>query len=216
MNPAPMNPAPMNPAPMNPAPMNPAPMNPAPMNPAPMNPAPMNPATTMENTRRKVSRRLLPPLFVMFVPSFLGLGGSLIGLHGIAGLEGWQWMFLVEGAPTVVLALAVPWLRAAGCAVPAGMSDRGGDRRGPLRLALVLTVVGLLISGFGNLGGFLGRYLMGVAESATGSDATGLYAIAAIVAAGVCTATTLRWAGAPTTPSREERTTDDTHRALRR
>ncbi|GAA2327408.1 hypothetical protein GCM10010376_54200 [Streptomyces violaceusniger] len=41
-------------------------------------------------------------------------------------------------------------------------------------------------------------------------------AIVGIVAAGVCTATTLRWAGAPTTPSREERTTDDTHRAIRR
>ncbi|MBP8532087.1 MFS transporter [Streptomyces sp. MK37H] len=443
----------------------------------------MNPATTMENTRRKVSRRLLPPLFVMFVLSFLDrtnvalvkshladdagidatafglgagvffigyallgvpsnlvlhrfgarrwlaalmfvwgllscamalvsnptgfyvlrfllgaaeagffpgvilyitywfpaadrgkatgmfqaavavasiignpLGGSLIGLHGIAGLEGWQWMFLLEGAPTVVLALAVPWLltdrpeqarwlsaeekdllarrieadrpgedakpprRARetlrdsrvlrlmfvyfaiqigvygvtfwlpalvgridglgdvgigfvsalpwvcallGVLVLPWMSDRSGDRRGPLRLALVLTVVGLLggvllppvpaiaalcvaafgflgaqpvfwtvpptilsgahmagtialISGFGNLGGFLGPYLMGVAESATGSGATGLYAIAAIVAAGVCAATTLRWVGAPTTPSREERTTDDTHRALRR
>lgn len=292
------------------------------------------------------------------VASIIGnpLGGSLIGLHGIAGLEGWQWMFLLEGAPTVVLALAVPWLltdrpeparwltaeekdllarrieadrpgesvrpprRARetlrdgrvlrlmfvyfaiqigvygvtfwlpalvgridglgdvgigfvsalpwvcallGVLILPWMSDRSGDRRGPLRLALVLTVVGLLggvllppvpaiaalcvaafgflgaqpvfwtvpptilsgvhmagtialISGFGNLGGFLGPYLMGVAESATGSGATGLYAIAAIVAAGVCMATTLRWVGAPTTPSREERTTDDTHRALRR
>ncbi|OPF80264.1 hypothetical protein VT50_0214090 [Streptomyces antioxidans] len=75
-----------------------------------------------------------------------------------------------------------------------------------------------LISGFGNLGGFLGPYLLGVAEPGTGSGATGLYAIAAILAAGVGEATTLRWVGTPITPSDpiEERTTDDTHRALRR
>ena len=271
------------------------------------------------------------------VSSIIGnpLGGYLLGLHGLAGLAGWKWMFILEGAPTALFALAVPWLltdrpdqarwltpaerrllaehRAAdqpadaarpprgvreivgdsrvlrlmfvyfsiqigvygvtfwlpslvarvgglsdlavgfvsalpwvfallGVLVLPYLSDRSGNRRGPLRLALVLTVAGLLggvilppvpavgalcvaafgflgaqpvfwtvpptilsgvqaagtialISGFGNLGGFLGPYLMGMAESATGSGASGLYAIAVIVLAGAVVVTSLRWAG---------------------
>lgn len=271
------------------------------------------------------------------VSSIIGnpLGGYLLGLHGLAGLAGWKWMFLLEGAPTALFALAVPWLltdrpeqarwltpderrllaeRLAadrpdsaarpprgvreivgdsrvlrlmfvyfsiqigvygvtfwlpslvarigglsdltvgfvsalpwvaallGVLVLPYLSDRTGNRRGPLRLALVLTVAGLLggvilppvpavgalcvaafgflgaqpvfwtvpptilsgvqaagtialISGFGNLGGFLGPYLMGMAESATGSGASGLYAIAVIVLAGAVVVTSLRWAG---------------------
>jgi MFS family permease len=35
------------------------------------------------------------------------LGGALMGLDGVAGLYGWQWMFLVEGLPTVLLAFVV-------------------------------------------------------------------------------------------------------------
>lgn len=86
-----------------------------------------------------------------------------------------------------------------------------------------------LISGFGNLGGFLGPYLMGVIETATGSGASGLYAVALIVAAGAVIVTTCRWVGLkPPKTSKdsknsqgsqeeppEERETDDAHRALR-
>ena len=36
-----------------------------------------------------------------------GLAGLLLGLNGKFGLAGWQWMFLVEGVPAVVLAFAV-------------------------------------------------------------------------------------------------------------
>ena len=48
----------------------------------------------------------------MAVASLIGnpVGGYLIGLHGLGGLDGWQWMFLLEGLPTVLLAMAIPWL----------------------------------------------------------------------------------------------------------
>ncbi|MFD3475094.1 MFS transporter [Streptomyces sp. NPDC058695] len=290
------------------------------------------------------------------ISSIIGnpLGGYLIGLHGLAGLDGWKWMFLLEGAPTVLLAIAVPWLltdrpeqaswltseekvlltdriaadrpdpsmrsprraRAIisdsrvlrlmfvyfaiqisvygvtfwlpalvgridglgdvgigfvsalpwvfallGVVILPWYSDRTGDRRGPLRLALVLTVAGLLggvllppvpavaalcvaafgflgaqpvfwtvpptilagiqiagtiplISGFGNLGGFVGPYVMGAVESGTGSGAGGLYVIAAIAAAGAVVATGFHWVG-QTTRTPAERNGNDAHRALR-
>src|SRR4051794_7857008 len=33
------------------------------------------------------------------------LSGALLSLHGVGGLDGWQWLFLVEGLPAVVLGL---------------------------------------------------------------------------------------------------------------
>src|SRR6202000_1705815 len=33
------------------------------------------------------------------------LGAALLGLNGVAGIAGWQWIFLVEGVPAVLLAL---------------------------------------------------------------------------------------------------------------
>lgn len=38
------------------------------------------------------------------------LSGSLLLLDGIGGLKGWQWLFLVEGIPAVLLGLSVPFL----------------------------------------------------------------------------------------------------------
>lgn len=35
------------------------------------------------------------------------LGGLLLQMHGFLGLTGWQWMFLLEGAPAVLLAFVV-------------------------------------------------------------------------------------------------------------
>ena len=35
------------------------------------------------------------------------LGGALLQLDGLGGLHGWQWMFLIEGLPTVILAFFV-------------------------------------------------------------------------------------------------------------
>jgi len=39
------------------------------------------------------------------------VGGALLGLRGAAGLGGWQWLFLIEGLPAVVLGvIALYWL----------------------------------------------------------------------------------------------------------
>ena len=35
------------------------------------------------------------------------LSGALLGLHGFYGLKGWQWLFLIEGLPAVILGLVV-------------------------------------------------------------------------------------------------------------
>jgi ACS family tartrate transporter-like MFS transporter len=47
------------------------------------------------------------------------LSGSLLGLHGRAGLAGWQWVFLLEGVPSIVL----------GAAALAYLTDRPADAR---------------------------------------------------------------------------------------
>ena len=38
------------------------------------------------------------------------LSSWLLGLDGLGGLRGWQWLFLLEGLPTVALGLAMLWL----------------------------------------------------------------------------------------------------------
>jgi len=38
------------------------------------------------------------------------VGGLLLGLDGMGGLHGWQWMFILEGAPAVLLAFLV-WFK---------------------------------------------------------------------------------------------------------
>jgi len=35
------------------------------------------------------------------------LSGAILELHGLDGLEGWQWLFLLEGIPAVILGLVV-------------------------------------------------------------------------------------------------------------
>ncbi|MEH2453929.1 hypothetical protein [Nostoc sp.] len=35
------------------------------------------------------------------------LSGLLLTLHGIAGLAGWQWLFIVEGLPAIIMDFVV-------------------------------------------------------------------------------------------------------------
>lgn len=41
--------------------------------------------------------------------SIIGLpvSGSLLGLHGLGGIEGWRWLFFIEGVPAVVMGVMV-------------------------------------------------------------------------------------------------------------
>ncbi|MGH7883470.1 MAG: MFS transporter, partial [Candidatus Dormibacteraceae bacterium] len=54
-------------------------------------------------------------LFMVAVPLSTAVGdpvgGLLLKLNGVAGLAGWQWLFVVEGVPTVFIGLVVlRWL----------------------------------------------------------------------------------------------------------
>lgn len=35
------------------------------------------------------------------------ISGAILGMHGIGGLEGWQWLFLIEAMPAVILGVVV-------------------------------------------------------------------------------------------------------------
>jgi MFS transporter, ACS family, tartrate transporter len=52
--------------------------------------------------------------FLVAVPASTVVGGPVSGLllqmDGIAGLKGWQWLFIIEGIPVVLLGVAALWL----------------------------------------------------------------------------------------------------------
>jgi MFS transporter, ACS family, tartrate transporter len=54
------------------------------------------------------------------------ISGAILGLHGAAGLAGWQWLFLLEAVPALVLGVVVFLLLPNGPAGVAWMSD--GER----------------------------------------------------------------------------------------
>lgn len=59
-------------------------------------------------------RAAIIAMFMAAVPISAALGsplsGALLGLDGMGGLHGWQWMFIIEAAPAVLLAPAVLWV----------------------------------------------------------------------------------------------------------
>jgi MFS family permease len=52
--------------------------------------------------------------FMVAIPTSAVIGGPVSGLllrmDGVAGLAGWQWLFLVEGLPVVLVGLSLLWL----------------------------------------------------------------------------------------------------------
>jgi ACS family tartrate transporter-like MFS transporter len=61
-------------------------------------------------------RARIVALFSVALPASLFLGSpisaALLGLDGFFGLRGWQWMFLLEGVPSVLLGIACLWMLA--------------------------------------------------------------------------------------------------------
>ena len=50
-------------------------------------------------------------MFMIGIPLAIVVGGPvaglLLGMNGLLGLAGWQWLFLLEGAPAIVLGVVV-------------------------------------------------------------------------------------------------------------
>ena len=57
------------------------------------------------------------------------ISAALLRLNGFHGLTGWQWLFLLEAIPAVLLGLAVPWMLDAG---PADARWLSGEERSAL------------------------------------------------------------------------------------
>lgn len=68
---------------------------------------PSNLLLTKFGARRWISRII--SVFMLSIPLSLAVGAplstALLGLNGIGGLHGWQWLFIIEGIPTVLVGL---------------------------------------------------------------------------------------------------------------
>jgi len=68
--------------------------------------------------------------FMLSVPVSTVIGapvsGAILGLNGVAGIQGWQWLFILEGVPSVLLGFAVMFLLRNG---PADASWLAPDER---------------------------------------------------------------------------------------
>ncbi|MBW8861873.1 MAG: MFS transporter [Acidobacteria bacterium] len=59
--------------------------------------------------RRERARTVAAFMTAVFVAGVVGgpLSGALLSMHGAGGLAGWQWLFLLEGLPAIVLGFVV-------------------------------------------------------------------------------------------------------------
>jgi len=125
------------------------------------------------------------------------MAGALLSLNGTMGLAGWQWLFLVQGAPAVLLSVVVffllpdrpedarwlspeqkTWLIGRLAADAAG---RAGDHPNPFRALLSPTVAALVAVNFLALGSGYAFTLSApeIVKTATGFDASVVGYIAA-------------------------------------
>ena len=58
------------------------------------------------------------------------VSGLLLSMDGIAGLAGWQWLFIIEGLPAVFVGLSLLWLMA-DTPREHGVADRRGEADRP-------------------------------------------------------------------------------------
>ena len=52
------------------------------------------------------------------------ISGAILGMNGIGGLAGWQWLFLIEAIPAVVMGIVVLWILPNGPRQARWLSDR--------------------------------------------------------------------------------------------
>lgn len=140
------------------------------------------------------------------------MAGSLLSLGGTLGLAGWQWLFLVQGAPAVLLSVVVflllpdrpedarwlspqqkTWLTGRLAADAAG---RAGDHPNPFRALASPTVAALVAVNFLALGSGYAFTLSApeIVRAATGLDAGAIgYIAAAASLAGAALMLTNGW-----------------------
>jgi ACS family tartrate transporter-like MFS transporter len=133
------------------------------------------------------------------------LGGMLLGLTGLARLSGWQWLFLIEGLPSVLLGVAALWVLTDKPMMATWLSEPqrqwlahrleqeqervAATDSGPLR-ALLHPLVWMLIfpyftlsaigSAAGNWGPTLVHDALGLTLRSTGLIVSGIYLLAAL------------------------------------
>ncbi len=80
------------------------------------------------------------------------LSGAILGLHGAHGLAGWQWLFLLEGAPAILLGFILPfvltdrpehaaWLTNEDRAALSGLLEREGNRSAPAQRVSISQII---------------------------------------------------------------------------
>ena len=116
-------------------------------------------------------------------------------MSGVSGLAGWQWLFLLEGIPSLVMGVAT-YLYLPDSIERAAWLPDGERRRALSNIALFWTLPTAALRGtsaaagiaainsIGNLAGFLSPYLIGVVKDATGEATFGLYVMAVFMLLG--------------------------------